>query len=703
MPKAQSRDHSPNASFRAVLANVFSESGDCLVELDALWRSANTGNDSANCLRIAAVAINHIHHAWSSFARLDEWLGRLGRDLPNAAAFENTADEIRVHCAAIVAHHLSNAPFADPIPRSERLATAISLLVEHGTALPANELFAASRSLLDFIEIENEPDGFEAILMLLEARRDDRALGPIWRGRALVYGGRCYLRFNLQQGSKRFRERALKLWLEVRALAQKNNLPTLKFDVAYAELLDATTRGETDALPLLLADMEGALDARRPMQLSEYFIQRTKLALFEEDAQAALTASADAVRYAKLAQAPEKQIGVHLVARAWAYALGSDYTAARKTLAGNIASQSGRPKQILTCVDTFLAALELRDPHGATSAQNKQYEQILRDAMSQAVSLKWPNYLSSLPKLASLASADALNADIHAGFVRATITQRKLPPPSIECATWPWPLSITTFGGFSMTRFGEAIEFEGKVQKKPLELLKCIVSAGARGLSIQLVGEMLWPEAESEQAKTSFKVTLSRLRKLLEIADAIDVTDTRVAINRKVVRVDCTNFEAAAENIDSVIAKGETPTVPLAEHFAALYRGRFLGEEACNRWLQSSRERWHTRYLRTVIAAGTAMEAAGLNHAATSLYERAVEQDSLSEELHRRLIAAYIKQGESAAALNVFRRLRQSLSLALGVMPSEKTLALVMPLGVTADKQTHSSAPGATRPNTRLS
>jgi LuxR family transcriptional regulator, maltose regulon positive regulatory protein len=697
MPKAQSRAHSSDASFRAALADVFRESADCLVALDTLWSKTNAENDSTNCLRIAAAAINHIHHAWSSFAGLDEWLARLGRDLPNATAFEDIADEVRVHCAAIVAHHLSDAPFTDPAPRSERLATAISLLVKHGNALPANELFSASRSLLDFIEIENEPDGFEAILMLLESRRNDADLNPLWQGRALVYGGRCYLLFNLQQNSKRFRERALKLWLEVRALARMSNLPTLQFDVVHAELLDATTRGEIDAVPLLLTDMEGALDSKKPMQLSEYFVQRAKLALFDEDAQGAMTASADALRYVKLAIAPEKQIGVQVLARVWALALGGEYAAARETLAVNIASQSGRPKQILTCIDAFLNALAVRFAHGAA---NITYRQALTDAMSQAASLKWPNYLSSLPKLASLVSADALNADIHAPFVRATITQRKLPPPSTECAMWPWPLLITTFGGFSMTRFGEPIEFEGKVQKKPLELLKCIASAGARGLSIQLVGEMLWPEAESEQARTSFKVTLSRLRKLLDVADAIDVTDTRVSINRRVVRVDCTNFEAAAEGIESAIAKGEAPPVLLAEQFAALYRGRFLGDEACNRWLQSSRERWHTRFVRVVIAAGTAMEVAGLYDEAVSLYEQAVQQDSLSEDLHRHLIAVHIKQGEHAAALNVFRRLRQSLSLALGVMPSEKTLALVTPLGVTADKHANPTARDAARPNT---
>lgn len=682
MPKAKPRaqTHSPTGAFQAALADTFSDSVDCLSRLDTCWQSTNNADDHRMRLVLAAVAINHIHHAWSSFAALNDWLARLARDLPHESTISDPADKIRIHCAAMFAHHLSNQPFADALSISERLKLAIALLTEHGATMAANELFAASRSLLDFIEIENAPDGFEAILMLLEARKHDPELNPLWRGRALVYGGRCYLRFNLAQKSKRFRERALKLWKEAHELARAHNLRTVQFDVAYAELLDAATRGEFDAVPLLLADMEAALDARRPMQLSEFFVQRTKQALVENDVQTALSASADSLRYAGLAYAPEKQIGAQVLGRAWALAIDGQYAAARERVTTNIAVQSGRPREIILCISAFLGALEAREADGHEGAI---YLQRLREAFTLAARLQWPNYLASLPTLASRVSGDALNAGIECAFVRATVAQRKLPPPALDCAAWPWPLEITTFGGFALKRFGEPMPFEGKVQKKPLELLKSIVSVGRRGISIHLLCEMLWPDSEAEQARTAFKVTLSRLRKLLDVANAFELTDTRIALNADVVRVDCARFEMLADALEAINCRSSST---LAKQFVSVYRGRFLGSEPCNRWLQSARERWHARFVRVVIGAGTRIEAEAHIDSAISIYQTAVEHDTMSEELHRRLIAAFINQGEHAEAINVFRRLRQNLSFTLGVMPSEKTLALVAPLGAATEK-----------------
>ena len=703
MPKAPPRKPAAPATLHAALAWVFSESADCPARLDALWLSADAEKNHRLCLLLSAIAVNHIHHAWSSFAGLDTWLSRLAQDLPQEAAVTDAADKIRIHCAAMFAHHLSNAPFADALSVELRLQATIALLTRHGAALPPNELFSAARSLLDFIEIENAPDGFEAILMLLEARKLDPDLNPLWRGRALVYGGRCYLRFNLLQKSKRFRERALKLWKEAHELARTHNLRTVQFDVAYAELLDAATRGEFDAVPLLLADMEASLDARRPMQLSEFFVQRTKQALIEADVQTALSASADSLRYAGLASAPEKQIGAQVLGRAWALAIDGQYAAARERIAANIVAQSGRPREIILCISAFLGALEVRDADGAKGAN---YLQRLREAFTQAARLQWPNYLASLPTLASRVSGDALNADIEAAFVRATVAQRKLPPPEQDCAAWPWPLEISTFGGFALKRFGEAMPFEGKVQKKPLELLKSIVSVGRRGISIHLLCEMLWPDSEAEQARTAFKVTLSRLRKLLDVANAFEMSDTRVALNSEVVRVDCARFEALGDALDAAdtaplsrttVNVANTGASSLVQQFIAVYAGRFLGNEPANRWLQSARERWHARFVRVVIDAGARIEAEGNIDVAISLYERAVEHDTVSEDLHRSLIAAYMRQGEHAQAVSVFRRLRHNLSLTLGVMPSEKTLALVATLNTAHEKIGASIPPGATR------
>ena len=146
-----------------------------------------------------------------------------------------------------------------------------------------------------------------------------------------------------------------------------------------------------------------------------------------------------------------------------------------------------------------------------------------------------------------------------------------------------------------------------------------------------------------------------------------------------------------------MIVKASVPSVTaLAQQFVSVYRGRFLGNEPANRWLQSARERWHTRFVRVVIGVGARIEAEHGIDLALPLYQHAVEHDAISEELHRRLIAAYLLQGEHAEAISAFRRLRHNLSLALGVMPSEKTLALVAPLGTATERHGTAITPTAT-------
>ena len=273
MVRPAPRANTCEPDFQSVLGDALKETSDCLNSLDAFWKGVDKSGDRSSSLAVAALAVNHIHHAWSSFAGVDLWLARLARDLAHEGQLLRAADQIRVHCAATVAQHLSDRPFINTIPSGARLKRAIALLTERSSELTADELFSAARSLLDLIEIENQPEGFEAIMLLLEAHRSDAALNPLLLGRALVYGGRCYLRFNLEQKRQRFRERALRVWREAHELGHKHKLLPLLFDVAHAEILDASTRGEIDALPLLLADMELALDTRRPMQLSEYFVQ----------------------------------------------------------------------------------------------------------------------------------------------------------------------------------------------------------------------------------------------------------------------------------------------------------------------------------------------------------------------------------------------------------------------------------------------
>lgn len=66
---------------------------------------------------------------------------------------------------------------------------------------------------------------------------------------------------------------------------------------------------------------------------------------------------------------------------------------------------------------------------------------------------------------------------------------QRTPDFSLDQRTWP--LMIYTLGRFGLVRDGVPIHFYGKVPRKPLELLKAIITCGGRGVSEeQLVGHL---------------------------------------------------------------------------------------------------------------------------------------------------------------------------------------------------------------------
>ncbi len=77
--------------------------------------------------------------------------------------------------------------------------------------------------------------------------------------------------------------------------------------------------------------------------------------------------------------------------------------------------------------------------------------------------------------------------------------------------------------------------------------------------------------------------------------------------------------------------------------------------------------------MRVLTRIGEELERRGDWPAAIALYRRGLDADNLSEPIYRGLMRALATTGDSAEALNVFRRCRELLSIVLGVQPSPDT------------------------------
>ena len=271
----------------------------------------------------------------------------------------------------------------------------------------------------------------------------------------------------------------------------------------------------------------------------------------------------------------------------------------------------------------------------------------------------------------------ALANDIEVEHARAMASRLGLRPRSPAVAGWPWPLAVRTLGRFEVARDGVLLEVRGKAQKKPLELLKALVALGAEGVDASRLAALLWPDAEGDAAKHSFETTLWRLRKLLGHDDALVLAEGKLALDRERCWVDVRAFEHAAREADA--SDGDLPVAHLASLGRTVldaYPGHFLAADEDAPWAIELRDRLRAKLTRAVLGLGERLQAGGRWAEAAVLYERTLERDNLNEGLYRGLMVCQRTLGQTAAALQAYRRCRELLSVVLGVAPSAETEAV---------------------------
>lgn len=293
-----------------------------------------------------------------------------------------------------------------------------------------------------------------------------------------------------------------------------------------------------------------------------------------------------------------------------------------------------------------------------------------------AAPLCWP------PEALAQVCLDALDADIERPFVSALVRRLGLPVPTgRSTANWPWAVKITTLGVFTIWLDGEPVTFAGKVQRRPLELLKTVIAHGGRNVDVPALAAMLWPDATGGSAHSSFDITLHRLRRMLVCPDAVQIGDRRVTLNPQRVWVDALEFSQLINaGLDQLVACAtQAPGAQLmrtAQWVLALYGADFLHLEEAAPWLITARDKQRSLWLRFVTGLGTLLREHGRHDEAIAFYQRALESDPLAEELYRQLMLCYQCGERYAEAASAYRRCRDMLSIMLGITPSERVTRL---------------------------
>lgn len=302
---------------------------------------------------------------------------------------------------------------------------------------------------------------------------------------------------------------------------------------------------------------------------------------------------------------------------------------------------------------------------------------LLADAMTFAREMRfqYPQMARS-SVVPGVLMAEALRLGIEVDHVRDTIRRLSIRPPADAPESWPWSVKIFTLGRLEVWCDGQKLEFNSKAPRRVLALLRAIVAGGGEAVAIAHLIDTLWPDEEGDAARKTLDVTLVRLRRLLGNAERVLVRDEQVTLNRDQCWVDAWAF---ARNVEAVERGGAPPQALLSTGLRALesYRGSFLPADPDDPGAVVMRLRLRDLLARLVSTLGGRLEAAGDWEAALGCYRRGIDADELAEEFYQGVMRCHAAMGRHAEGMAAYRRLRETLSVVLGVGPSAKSEQLM--------------------------
>ena len=283
------------------------------------------------------------------------------------------------------------------------------------------------------------------------------------------------------------------------------------------------------------------------------------------------------------------------------------------------------------------------------------------------------------PAVTARLCVKALEENIEVPYVQHFIRNRRLIPenPPLHLENWPWNLKVFTLGRFELLKEDKPIPSSRKVQQKPLAMLKVMIALGGKGVKEEQLSDILWPEADGDDAHNSFITTQHRLRQLIGHENAIQHKEGRLTFDDRQCWVDVWAFERLLGQAEEEKKRGSAENaVQCIEKAIHLYNGPFLADEIGQSWIISTRERCRSRFIRGLTWLGHYWQDQKNWEKAIESYQRGLEIDDVAEELYQQLMICYRELGRKAEAMSLYERCRKTLSTILGVDPSAKTEAI---------------------------
>lgn len=245
-------------------------------------------------------------------------------------------------------------------------------------------------------------------------------------------------------------------------------------------------------------------------------------------------------------------------------------------------------------------------------------------------------------------------------------------------------LRIETLGGFRVIRGDSVMSEDEWGRRQPKQLLKVIVSYGAKSIPKEALIDQLWPEETPKSAEANFKTTLQRLRNSLEPdmdkefgSSYVHVQDNCVFLDEDLCWVDAAQFLSLIRKGEEKEMEGEVKNaLSLYSQAKELYKGDFLPEEVYLPQLDRKREEFREKYIHLLQGLAELHERQGALRKAIDCHKQAIQADPLLEESYQKLMTLYSVRGMYNEALRTYEACKKAVQEELKTKPDPMTTAI---------------------------
>lgn len=660
MREVTATSSTPGVAYWRTRALLGSDQVAALAAAEAAFTGFDASGDTPRKNRATSLAIFAAFAAIENVGKMAPWIERFKDVVREDGAGGSDPDEQAIRCAAEVMHdmHFGGRSDGRDIPAMQ------DRLLKHivSVTLPPDELVLAGSLLVAAMQRANRVVEAEVAIVQIEALAAFALAAPHIRASWALESGYHHLRVGAPEAARLAFERCL-------SIAEDNALPQTRVGGLVGVVRMALASGDLPAARAAFERIDAvgveATGARSALILH----LRARIELESNEPQRALQSNDAASRLMREQGFPDGGIRLLDVSRMQIlHVLGRDDEA--EILAGALLETGSIDDRGRTKVTSdLLRAVRIWD------VQREEAETLLRDSFREAERLNIANFVPLLPHVAAAAAAHALRLQVSVDFVRHAIRARRLPAPAGAPSLWPWPLRVCLLGTFAIQRDGVAMVFTGKAQQKPLELLKYLACERGMTADASALTSALWPDADGDGARKNLEVTVARLRKLVEHDTFVVVKEGRISLDgarvssdaRELIEV-CTACEVAMAQPND---RGRA--ADLSARLLQLFVSLPLEHDEGIAWREGTRERYRSALVRAIRSLANALEASGESDRSIALIEAALAREPLAEGLYQSLMRAYIRGGENAEAMRVYRQCRQMLSILIGAAPSAET------------------------------